>query len=229
MLITMKGILLWFFFCWRFICIYSAPGSDAALKSSSVELIRAVLAYPSDYCGGYGSLPTGTHYFSHTKHLIFPRYHCWYSCNGSNSKVLTVIFTIPCKQLARHLAQWHSGAKINGNYGLIVVISSYDFFISVYGSLTKEKKLRHLTETSARMMRLNTLLKEPKWDLCPSRCDMAALTAEPQWLSGIKSPQSSCIMPWRMEDSCAPSACSEPSHLTHLLDLDNEVTVTLIV
>lgn len=190
-----------------------------------------MLAYPSDYCGGYGSLPTGTHYFSHSKHLIFPRYHCWYSCNGSNSKVLTVIFTIPCKQLARHLAQWHSGAKNKWKLWLDCSNFLIWYFHFCLRFINKGKKmyLRHLTETSARMVKLNTLLKESKWNLCPSRCDTAALTAEPQWLSGIKSPQSSCIMPWRMEDSCAPSACSEPSHLTHLLDLDNEVTVTLIV
>lgn len=69
----MNGI--YFSLC-RFICIYSASGSDATLKRFSVGVIRAVLAYLSNYCGGYGSLPTGTHYFSHSKHLIFPRYHC---------------------------------------------------------------------------------------------------------------------------------------------------------
>lgn len=71
--------------------------------------------------------------------------------------------------------------------------------------------------------------KEAKWNLCPTCCDTAALTAEPQWLGGSVPPQSGCVLPWRMEDSRTPSPRSEPSHLTHLLDLDNKVTVTLTV
>lgn len=90
-------------------------------------------------------------------------------------------------------------------------------------------KLEHLGEACANNMRSYKIHKAAKWNLCPSCCDTAALTAEPHWLSGLMSPQSSCIMPWRMEDSCTPSPRSEPSHLTHLLDLDNKVTVTLTV
>lgn len=91
-----------------------------------------MLAYLSDYCGGYGSLPTGTHYFSHSKHLIFPRYHCWYSCSGSNSKVLAVIFLIACKQLVRHLAQWHAVRKARKmkEYATTTAISVHDIFNS---------------------------------------------------------------------------------------------------
>lgn len=166
MLIAMKGILLWVFHSCRFICIYSASGSDTALKSSSVELIRAVLAYPSDYCGGYGSLPTGTHYFSHSKHLIFPRYHCWYSCNGSNSKVLTVIFTIPCKQLVRHLAQWHPGSKNKwkvwldcSHYHTWYFNSCLRFINGEHNVYLGQQKQR--TNINARFVRSNALFKKP--------------------------------------------------------------------
>lgn len=253
----------------RFICIYSVSGSDATLKRSSVELIRAVLAYLSFYCGGYGSLPIGTHYFSHCKHLIFPWYHCWYSCYGSNSKLVVVIFLIACKHLVRHLAQWNavreakrtlkhiSGATPFMAF-LIQIFSAsfwkkdsslklyslwhhaeysqcfYPFFLFFCLTLMPLVRgtaweLEHLGEARANNVRWLKLRRDARWNLCPSRCDTAALTTEPQWLSGIMSSQSSCTMPWRMGDSCTLSPSSEPSHLTHLLDLDNKVTVTLTV
>lgn len=53
-----------------FLCIYSAPGSEAAHKRSSFGLIRAVLAYPFDYCAAYGSLPIGTNKFSQVSTLL---------------------------------------------------------------------------------------------------------------------------------------------------------------
>ena len=119
-----------------------------------------MLAYPSDYCGGYGILPIGTHYFSHSKHLIFPRHHCWYSCTGSNKKVLAVIFLIACKQLVRHVAQWHAVRKAWKKKKYIYICHGHGHFHSWH---FEKPVLGNQLET-----------KETNWyfklTLCPCHC-----------------------------------------------------------
>ncbi len=48
-------------------------------------------------------------------------------------------------------------------------------------SLERGRKLEHLAEARANNVRSHKLHKEAKWNLCPSCCDTAELTAEPQW------------------------------------------------
>lgn len=86
----------------QFICFYSAFGPDANLKRSSVGLITVVLAYLLRWLGKL--VYWDTLLLSHSKHLIFPRYHCWYSCNGNNSIVVGMLL-IAWKHCVRHPAQ----------------------------------------------------------------------------------------------------------------------------